>query len=681
MASATRHYRLLAIDDNDVDQCRYRQLLARPAGGSCDVEYCSSGAHGLRALRDHAPDCVLLDLNLPDMTGLDFLREASAGGELPCAFVVVTGPGNELLAVEAMKCGALDCLSKDQLNASNLWRAMSTSVARSELSRQLAASLRELTAANAALEQEAATREAAETELRAAKDAAEHANRAKTRFVAMVTHELRTPLNGILGYAQLLRLEGGLSTKQETRVAAMMQAGRHLLDMIEHVLDFASIETGRMQLHPVPVSVRDLGEECMAFIGPLADEHALTLRMVSAHDVPRQIAVDPARLRQVLLNLLGNAVKYTERGSVELRLLPGAAPGGLRIEVADTGPGIREADREALFQDFERLGAAPTVEGAGLGLAIAWRIVKLMNSTLGYLPNAGGGSVFWLELQTAAAAETAPAAAERPPLRVPAKGHRILVVDDIAMNRDVIGAFLCAAGHSVQLAENGHDAVRMASREAFDLILMDVRMPDMDGLEATRRIRALPAPFGATPVLALTAYSFGDQIAKYRDAGMNGHIAKPVDYAALINAIEDAVARVPSRWLNDTSPPPDIDPAEGDQSPLRLDRSLFDQMVSFLPKHEAIEHLNALRERVRQMIGLLDSGAPASRQTEMAHGLGSAAGLFGFIALSIASRNFERAVAGDMPAAERLTQHLRNEASATLAAVDTLIRDNRMQKA
>ena len=138
----------------------------------------------------------------------------------------------------------------------------------------------------------------------------------------MVTHELRTPLNGILGYAQLLRLEGGLTKRQNERVDAMMQAGKHLLEMIERVLDFTSIEAGRMELHPVPVAVRDLCERCIAFIGPIAAEHALSLRMVSSHDAPRQIIADPARLRQVLLNLLGNAVKYTRVGGVESACSP-----------------------------------------------------------------------------------------------------------------------------------------------------------------------------------------------------------------------------------------------------------------------------------------------------------------------------------------------------------------------
>ena len=208
-----------------------------------------------------------------------------------------------------------------------------------ELQQRLAVLAARSDRGESALEQEVATRKAAEAELRAAKEAAEQASQAKTRFVAMVTHELRTPLNGILGYAQLLRIEGGLSVRQDAHVGAMMQAGRHLLEMIERVLDFASIETGRMELHPAEVVGPRPDRRMHRLHRPDGDRARAAVCAWSAPMTRRaQIVADPARLRQVLLNLLGNAVKYTEAGGVELRVLAGAAPGGLRLEVADTGP-------------------------------------------------------------------------------------------------------------------------------------------------------------------------------------------------------------------------------------------------------------------------------------------------------------------------------------------------------
>jgi signal transduction histidine kinase len=540
-----REYRLLIVDDDAVDRRLYCKSLTQSGPDTCQIQQAVNGAAGLAALRANQFDCLLLDFNLPDMTGLKFLTAAAVDGELPCAVVLVTGQGNEAIAVEAMKRGVQDYLVKDQVNESSLWRALTQAVIQAELKRRLALLLRDLTASNLALEQEVATRKSGEAELRAAKDAAELGSQAKTRFVAMVTHELRTPLNGILGYAQLLRIEGGLSSRQDAHVRAMMQAGQHLLEMIERVLDFASIETERMELHPAEVSVRNLAEGCIAFVSPMATERALSLRVAYSHDAPHQIVADPARLRQVLLNLLGNAVKYTDAGGVELRLLAGTTPGGLRVEIADTGRGIDEASRDRLFQEFERLDAATSVEGTGLGLAIAARIVRLMGGMINYVPNPNGGSVFWFELPTG---DLGSPAQPSPPMDVsPPSGRRVLLVDDIKINRDIIGSFLNAAGHTVTLTDSGREAVRLAAEQQFDLILMDVRMPEMDGLEATRRIHALPDCHGQVPILALTAYTLPDQLAQCRDAGMDGHVPKPVDYETLIHAIDDAIARHASR--------------------------------------------------------------------------------------------------------------------------------------
>jgi CheY-like chemotaxis protein len=392
----------------------------------------------------------------------------------------------------------------------------------------------------------------------------------------MVTHELRTPLNGILGYAQLLRLEGELSAQQNARVAAMIQSGQHLFGMVERVLDVACIESGRMALHPVPLSVRDLTEGCIAAIGPLADERGLSLHLVCSHDAPRQIVADPARLRQVLVNLLGNAVKFTTAGWVELRVLASAASGWLRLEVADTGPGIKETARDRLFHDFERLDAPPAVEGSGLGLAIAARFVRLMGGTIGHSSNPCGGSIFWLELprNELAPAEVTAAAVAVP--TVPAR--RVLLIDDIAMNRDVVGAFLRSAGHLVWLAENGDDGIRLASEQSFDVILMDVRMPEMDGLEATRRIRMLPAPHGHVSILALTAGVLPEEIAECEAAGMDGLVAKPVEYAKLMQAIADAVGGRRPGWCNNGGPLSQINP-DTDTS-ATLERGELDRLLT-----------------------------------------------------------------------------------------------------
>jgi signal transduction histidine kinase/HPt (histidine-containing phosphotransfer) domain-containing protein len=668
-----RCYRLLVVDDDTVDRRLIAHLLTQAGPANSQIHQAENGAAGLKALCGGGFDCVLLDFSLPDMTGLEFLAAAAAeAGQQPCAVVLVTGQGNEAVAVEAMKRGVQDYLVKDQLSASILWRTVTHAVSRAELQQRLADSRRELTASNLALEQEVATRKVAQAEMLRAKDTAELANQAKTRFVAMVTHELRTPLNGILGHIQLVRIEKGLSPRQSTHLEAVRQAGQHLLGMIERVLDCASVENAKLPLYPVEVSLHDLADTCITFLSPIAAERGLNLLLLRAHDAPRHIVADPARLRQVLLNLIGNALKNTESGSVELRLLAGASPGELRVEVADTGRGIDKSSRDLLFRDFDRLESAISMEGTDLGLAIAANIVGMMGGKIGYAPNPTGGSVFWFELPAtnAAVPPIAPLAESAPvPASRSTAAHRpVLLVDDIKINRDIIGAFLETGGYAVTLAKDGEEAVRLAAEKAFDLILMDVRMPGMDGLEATRRIRAFPDARGRVPILGQTAYTFPDQVALCRDAGMDGHITKPIDYETLIRAVDNAVARVV---------PADVTADQGlavvaERPPLRFDRAVLDGVLALLPPDDIAASLKSLQDHEEEMLRVLDPTADLALRTDAAHSLASAAGMLGFVALSTVSRNFENAVTHDAPEAVELGQQLRVELDAALVELAVL---------
>ncbi len=384
-----------------------------------------------------------------------------------------------------------------------------------------------------------------------ARDEAERASRVKSRFLAGVSHELRTPLNGILGYAQLLRLEGGLTAPQTARVEGMLGAGTHLLQMINRVLDLSEIEAGHIELKTAECSPRDVASASLNCVRPTAQASRLELDLVVDPGVPRHLTTDPMRLRQVLVNLLGNAVKFTVRGSVTLHLRLAADPAWVRFEVVDTGPGISAEDRSRLFQEFERLGAnyASATEGAGLGLAIAAPLAALMGGRLGHDDNPGGGSVFWLELPLAPGSTAAPPppAAHVPDVSgsQPASAHslRVLVVDDVAMNLDIAGGFLRAAGHRPTYAEGGIEAVAAVAAGDFDLVLMDVRMPGVDGLEATRRIRALDGVRGRVPIVALTAWAFADQVKECFKAGMDGHLAKPFTPDALRDVLASEFRR------------------------------------------------------------------------------------------------------------------------------------------
>ncbi len=514
-----------------------------------------------------------------------------------------------------------------------------------------------------------------------ARDQAERASRAKSRFLAGMSHELRTPLSGVLGYTQLLRMEGGLNAAQSARVDAMLGAGTHLLEMINCVLDLSQIEAERLELQTVEVDLRSIASACLDLVRPVADEKGVALYLVEAPDVPRHVMTDPMRLRQVLLNLLGNAVKFTAQGSVELCLHLAVDKTKLRIDVTDTGPGIPVERRHRLFQDFERLGAdkVGTVEGAGLGLALSARLATLMGGSLGHDNNPGGGSLFWLELPLVVASsqsvpnalpklagrhvaettfentgvQTAPEAAMPPSLRV-------LVVDDVAMNRDIAGSFLRAAGHDVTCVEDGAEAIKVTAAEDFDVVLMDVRMPGMNGLEATRCIRAIAGPRGQVPIVALTAQAFAEQVEECRQAGMNGHLAKPFTPDALTRAVvlagvqgraEAALINVQSNALASDKATPvftrTVASAIGSEFPV-FNSAAYERTAAFLSPEVIASYLKTLAERSQALADGLrapdalirDRGALA----EAAHALAGSAGMFGFERPTAVARRFEHAV-------------------------------------
>jgi len=374
-----------------------------------------------------------------------------------------------------------------------------------------------------------------ESELVAARDAAESANRAKSVFLASMSHELRTPLNAILGYAQILRQSPRLEAEQRRQLDTVHASGDHLLHLINDVLDLAKIEAGKVELAPQPVSLSRLLAHLTEVFEPRAAQKSLAWSLHGETPLPDLVLADEARLRQVLYNLLGNALKFTERGRIELRVA--AHEHRVRFTVVDTGIGIAAADQAAIFNLFHQAaGPALSAHGAGLGLAISQRLVRLMGGEITVESSPGAGSRFSFAVELPPALGTPPAASEKIPTGYRGPRRRVLVVDDEAVNREVLHALLAPLGFLVDEAETAEAALAQVAARAPDLVLMDLRLRGLDGLAATRRLRALPHG-DALRIIAISASVFPLDRAQALEAGCDEFEPKPFRAASLLVAI------------------------------------------------------------------------------------------------------------------------------------------------
>ena len=475
-------------------------------------------------------DIVLLDLTLPDSIGIDTVaRIRTVAGATP--IIVLTGQSDTDFGLSTLKAGAADYLVKGDFGYDGLARTILYTLHRARLEQELAEHrfhLEEL------VDQRTA-------ELALAKEAAEAANRAKTAFLANMSHELRTPLNAILGFAQLMERDSALDERHRGELRTINRSGRHLLALINDVLEIARIEAGRTLIQSKPFDLSDILRSVEEMIRQRAEAKELRFVVEQQGTLPFCVLGDAHHLRQVLINLLGNAVKYTDQGQISLRLTP--SDGHILFEVIDTGTGIDPSEQQRIFQPFYQTEAGATFgEGAGLGLAISREFVRLMGGEISVESQPGQGSVFAFSLPlpaTDAVAAAIPSVQAR--VLGLAEGQapvRILVAEDKADSRDLIVRLLGSVGFEVRGAENGAQAVASFKEWRPHFIWMDIRMPVMDGYEATRQIRALPGG-DQVKIVALTASVFQERLGDILDAGCDDILSKPFEEEHLFRIMGD----------------------------------------------------------------------------------------------------------------------------------------------
>ncbi len=476
--------------------------------------------------------------------------------------------------------------------------------------------------------------------LRQARRDAEAASEAKSMFLANMSHEIRTPFHGLMGMLSLLR-ETGLTPRQIDHLRTATESADHLLAILNDILDMSQLEAGRMTLSPAPVAVRGLLRDVAALMRPQANATALALHLDADPGVPERVVADATRVRQILFNLLSNAIKFSEHGAVVLDVRVRGAEGSaaqLEFVVTDTGVGMDAATQARLFRRFVQGDGSRSRRhgGTGLGLEISRNLARLMGGDIGVRSKPGEGSAFTFSMPLPSLPAIGPvSAAAASPADAPSRALQVLVAEDHPVNRQYIAALLESLGHDAHFTANGQEAVQAARERRFDVVLMDLHMPVLDGVGATRAIRALPDRAAATvPIVALTADAFEQTRERCLVAGMNDFLTKPVSPQKLATSLRRLFGSTASGGMlsPETNPPPPAQP--GNQL---IDNNALQMALQAMPPRRLAEMIEAFLDQGPQTVMHLRSAVRGAQPLELrvnAHAAKGAALNLGLSALA-----------------------------------------------
>ncbi len=477
------------------------------------------------------------------LTSLHRVMQSLAAGRLDVA--VPAGGRDELSDMaDTVRVFRDNLIDKQQLEEERERTNAELRQHKEELERLVAERTAQLTEANARLVDEVRNHDRARAR-------AEQASSAKSEFLATMSHEIRTPMNGVLGMLRLMA-DGPLNERQRQQVRVMRSSSEILLGILNDILDYSRVESGEIEVERSVFDLHELVEDIVVLMQGRARERNLALELAIAEDVPAAVTGDRQKLSQVLLNLLGNGIKFTDRGAVELTLTKGADAGAVCLAVRDTGPGIADTDLAHLFEPFYQAAASRRrgqQTGTGLGLAISKRLVTAMGGRIEVETEPGTGSRFsvTLPLPKGEAAALTPAEAMPREAAEAGKALRVLIVEDNVVNAMVAEAFIARMGHEPLVAATAEEGLELLEVRSFDLVLMDISLPGIDGIEATERIRAHPKPaIRSLPVVAMSAHVFENEIAQHLQSGMDAFIGKPIAPDALAETIASVLGRAPA---------------------------------------------------------------------------------------------------------------------------------------